>query len=136
MNIYVTFDSKTEEFSMPVFFKNDIEAKRAYAYAIKNLIGAPDSVDKSLLYFRKDLSLFLVGTFDNENGSFDILKTYKDLGSIDTIYHDFKDSFNYDLKSMTPEVQENSTDIFSSEEDLVEEAPVENVKKTLNLKKK
>lgn len=134
MNIYVTFDSKTEEFSAPVYFKNDIEAKRAYAFAIKNLIGAPDSVDKSLLYFRKDLSLFYVGTFDTDSGSFDILKNFKDLGTIDAIYADFKNSFQYDLKEMTPDVP---VDLPVEEETPVEEeSPVETVKKTLNLKKK
>ena len=134
MNIYVTFDAKTEEFSTPVYFKNDVEAKRAYAYAIKGLIGAPDSVDKSLLYFRKDLSLFFVGTFDTDLGSFDILKTFKDLGTIDVIYNDFKNSFNYDFKEMTPIspiVEEEVVD-----EEVVDESPLETVKKTINLKKK
>ena len=114
MKCYVTFDVKTERYSVPVFFDNDEEAKRAYSFTINQMIGAPESVDNSLLYFKKDIQLQCIGEYDQDSGSIVPCKT-KALGSLDSIYSDFKASYMTSLKEGIPveEVNKRADEIIN-----------------------
>lgn len=126
MKCYVTFDVKTERYSVPVFFDNDEEAKRAYSFTINQMIGAPESVDKSLLYFKKDIQLQCIGEYDQDSGSIVPGKT-KALGSLDSIYSDFKASYMTSLKEGIPveEVNKRADEIINESFEEKEKSIVE-----------
>ena len=121
MKCYVTFDVKTKQYSVPVFFDNDEEAKRAYAFTIQNLIGAPSGADKSLVYFKKDIQLLCIGSYDREEGEIKGCRV-DDLGSLDSIFTDFKASYMQDLapaadKSEVKEYVEKCDNVFNESKD-------------------
>ena len=103
MKCYVTFDVKTKQYSVPVFFDNDEEAKRAYAFTIQNLIGAPSSADKSLVYFKKDIELLCIGSYDRDEGEIKGCRV-DNLGSLDSIFTDFKASY---MQELVPEAEKS-----------------------------
>lgn len=134
MKAFITYDTKTEQYSVPVFFNSEEEAKRAYAFAIRGLIGAPENVDKSLLYFKKDISLYIIGEYDEDNGFFTAYKSHKEVGNLSTIFDDFKNSYMTD--SIPSEEVTSSTEVVSdvSAEPVTED--IETNTKKISLKKK
>lgn len=118
MNCYITYDTKTKSYGMPVFFKNDEEAKRQYALALMNLIGAPNTVDKSMLYFKKDIALYRIGEYNDENGEFPVVNIRDLVGTIDTFLCEYKSLFNENVSQEKVDEEVNS---FSSGEPIQEE---------------
>lgn len=145
------YDSKTKMYSLPVCFATLEDAKRAYAFTINDLIGKPQNIDKSLLYFKKDMFLYVLCGYDQENEDCPLIdvKPIKPL-CLDDIYEDYKDLFQTKEEALPEEafvqgseaIKQASGDFVETlkDDEITKDELVEkktNLKKSvINLKKK
>lgn len=134
MKCYVTYDVKSEKYTSPVFASSDEDIKRSYGMLINQLIGAPDTIDKSLLYFKKDIELICIGEYDEENGLLTAYKQVKQLGSMDSIYSDFKASYSDTVK--TSDIITHTEPVVEKSEEVVISDDVPTSANKISLKKK
>lgn len=61
-NVYSVYDSVSEEFGLPVLFKNDVQAYRSFKKEV---------LENDKVAFPSDYKLFRIGEFDDETGEID-----------------------------------------------------------------
>lgn len=145
------YDSKTKMYSLPVCFATLEDAKRAYAFTINGLIGKPQNVDKSLLYFKKDMFLHVLCSYEQEREEGPLMPSDIVVPiCLDDIYEDYKDLFQAKEEALPEEafvqgseaVKQASGDFFETikDDEITQDELAEkktNLKKSvINLKKK